>query len=86
MRRAVFNTLRLRSSVAYLFPTMFTRFYDKRFINLAAIHAVSALRNYNVSVSGRLGCSIQKVIVETTNLYKRGKESPKNETAKNPSK
>ena len=47
---------------------------------------VSTLHNYNASVSGRLGCSIQEVIIETLNMYKRGKKSPDNETAKRPSK
>ena len=53
-----------------------------------AIHVVSALRNYNASVSGRLNFTIREVYltIETKNLHNCEKKSPDNETAKRPSK
>ena len=55
-------------SAAYLFPKMFTGFYNQKIYQFScfkATHEISVLRNYNANVSGRRSsfyhCSIQEV-------------------------
>ena len=72
---------------------MFTGFYNKKIYQFScfkAIHEISALLNYNASVSGRR-CSLYQEVylsIETKNLYKHVKcnfvQSLDKETAKRP--